>query len=149
MKTSKCMKMIWVFSFGLGLICPTFAGEKDCADIAIFKRHIDLTACDLEKQIGDQLSEVTDIKITKFRYKVVPNALYITKNTNYRLGALRFSGNHESGEINVQCRLWLWQYPFYMTADSCRSGNKRLVNMEFYFPLSIVKDDWNSETVIR
>ena len=67
------IKTSLILALSLFWIHPAWAKEepKDCADIPIFEKFIELSACDLERQMEDLLQELTDIKITEFRRRTL------------------------------------------------------------------------------
>ena len=150
MKIGKYVTIIGVFAFSLISICPTFAGgtaetteAEDCADMFIFNRLTNVTACDLEKMIDDAIVNLTDVKITKFSYRL-SNGFYDAT------GKLHFSANYNGDRVLLKCkklRLYIGGSSSYRktfsiyAGDNCRKGNITIPSSEidFDFPVSMLK----------
>ena len=130
----------------LSTVCifPALAkAEKDCNDIPIFKRHLELTACDLEKWIDSQLQDLTDVKIIWFRYKPIDNFL----TSEYSIeGVLQFSANYEGEEIQLRCstvHAWrtITNEHFNISAHYCSNRDFNIPKILTYtYHVSIIKD---------
>ena len=124
---------------------------KNCEDIPIFKRHIQLSACQLEQQIDDKLKSVSDVRIKSFRYRPLSH----TKSR--RVGLLRISAiiNSSGVKTNLRC-----EYVNIKKADDttlnnnptvqlyinkCKNRNWKTGYMFFYYPLDIITKEWDKQ----
>ncbi|MCY4523990.1 MAG: hypothetical protein OXB84_04550 [Halobacteriovoraceae bacterium] len=83
------------------ILSTSVQAKVDCNDIDIFKRHIDLSACDLEERIDQGSNAISNVKITRFRYAVVRNTLNLTRR--FKMGVLRFTADYDGARINFKC----------------------------------------------
>ena len=150
MKIGKCRSLILFLS--TVFIYPVLA-EKDCNDIPIFKRHLELTACDLEKRIDDELQELTDVKIISFTPSPIENSIsyinYIFNYANNKRGVLRFSGNHKGKEVKLRCEpLHAWDDAkernyFHISIQNCENRNFEIKKtLIFRYSTDIIKENW-------
>ena len=153
-KTSKYVQIVLAISLSLFSIYPTFA--KDCTDIPIFKQHLELDACNLERRIDNRFEELTDVKIIRFRYR--PYDQFVARRIlkKDQLGLLVFSAKYKGKTLNFKCSgTYIWHDNehfskgyFYLTMHHC--GRRNIVfggdnnPILFLYPIDVAKENWLS-----
>ena len=134
-------KNILILTMCIFWIYPALA--KDCADIPIFKKFIELSACELERRLEYTLKDLTDIKITKFRRRRLADI----KRVKY--GLLRFSGSYQGETIHLRCnrvRIYEENQDLVIKISNCKNKNYRLLgekkSIELAYPIAITKRHW-------
>ena len=125
-------------------------------DIMIFNRHIELSACLLEDQIDEKLQSVSDVKITKFRYRPFMH------NEDSRIGLIRFSAvrNNDGSEIHMLCdfvslkimksmKLISDELKVSLGLLGCYDNTWETDHMLFQYPVDIIKNRWEKRQKIN
>ena len=138
---------IWAF--------PVLSHEEECKGIPIFKRHISLNSCDLEKSIDDTLNDLDGVKITSFSYRYcdVERALRMC-------GVMLIKGMHLNAvKRKFRCAVKLVPHKVQyegskedhirIEVDDCQNRLMTTNKMQFHYPVHSIADGWLPKSILH